>query len=147
MRVWPSEVPSHTVNFGAHACPTQPGRHRVAEPSVPVEEKVPDVGLSPLVAFGRPLVGSPTRSLQDFGHVTELPSGSEEWSAALATAPVPPVASHAATAARREIARLYDWSEIIYLLACTLSARLGPGYLDRLKPALAGKLPEAASAT
>lgn len=85
------------------------------------------------LASGRPVVGSPTRSLKDFSQVITLASNLEEWSAALAAALDPSIASQAAATVRQETARRYDWSEIIYGIAETICNRLGPAYAGRLQ--------------
>jgi glycosyltransferase involved in cell wall biosynthesis len=85
------------------------------------------------LASRRPVVGSPIRTLQDFRHVVSLAGNEEEWSIALAAALDPSVASSAATRARQETARRYDWSEIIYGMAATICGRLGPEYLSKLE--------------
>jgi len=85
------------------------------------------------LASGRPVVGSPIRSLLDFGHVIALPATIDEWSNALAIALKPQASSHTATLERQSIARQYDWSEIIDRIARTICQRLGPSFADRFE--------------
>ena len=85
------------------------------------------------LASGRPVVGSPIRTLRDFRHVVSLAGNLEEWSSALAAALHPSVVAPAATTARQDTARRYDWSEIIYRIVETICGRLGPEYLSRLE--------------
>jgi hypothetical protein len=85
------------------------------------------------LAGGRPVVGSPIRTLLDFRHVVSLASTLEEWSTALAAALEPSVVAPAATTARQDTARRYDWGEIVYGIAATICGRLGPEYLRRLE--------------
>ena len=85
------------------------------------------------LASGRPVVGSPVRSLQSFGEVIALASTPEAWSRALAAALTPRAASPAAAAVRQEIARQQDWSEIVHTIARTICERLGPEYAMRVR--------------
>jgi glycosyltransferase involved in cell wall biosynthesis len=85
------------------------------------------------LASGTPIVGSPIRTLRDFREVVSVADTLEDWSAALAAALDPAVRSPAATAARQDTARHYDWGELIYGIAETICRRLGPEYLRRLK--------------
>ncbi len=85
------------------------------------------------LASGRPVVGSRIRSLRDFRRTIALATTLDEWSGALATALVPPVASRGAATARQEVARQYDWSELVYSIARTLCERLGPEYAARVR--------------
>jgi glycosyltransferase involved in cell wall biosynthesis len=85
------------------------------------------------LASGRPVVGSPVRALREFAPVIALASTPEEWSDALARALVPPEASPDAAATRQDVARRYDWSELVHHLAATVCERLGPAYTARLR--------------
>jgi glycosyltransferase involved in cell wall biosynthesis len=85
------------------------------------------------LASGRPVVGSPIRSLQDFGHIIQLARTAEEWSAALNDMLAPPMHSSAQVEARRRVARQYDWNTLVARIARTLCSRLGPSYVERFE--------------
>lgn len=85
------------------------------------------------LASGRPVVGTPIRSLKDFGHVVALASTVEEWSKALAAALSPPIASREAAELRQATARRNDWNELVYRIAATICGRLGPTYAASLR--------------
>jgi glycosyltransferase involved in cell wall biosynthesis len=93
------------------------------------------------LASGRPVVGSPIRSLLDFGHVIALPTTIDEWSNALATALKPEASSKTATLKRQTIARQYDWSEIVDRIAGTICQRLGPTFAGRFERACETRRP------
>jgi glycosyltransferase involved in cell wall biosynthesis len=85
------------------------------------------------LASGRPVVGSPIRSLQDFAHVIRLARTTDEWSSALNDMLAPPIHAAAQVEARRHIARRYDWNTLVACIARTLCGRLGPSYLERFE--------------
>jgi glycosyltransferase involved in cell wall biosynthesis len=85
------------------------------------------------LASGRPVVGSPIRSLQDFAHVIRLARTTEEWSTALNDMLAPAVQSSPQVEARRHIAHQYDWNTLVEQIARTLCGRLGPSYVDRFE--------------
>lgn len=58
------------------------------------------------LATGRPVVGTPIRSLQDFGHVVRLARTPAEWSASIAEALEHP---EDGAAERRAVAQAHDW--------------------------------------
>jgi glycosyltransferase involved in cell wall biosynthesis len=87
------------------------------------------------LAGGRPVVGARIRSLLDFDHVIALPTTPDDWSSAIADAMLPSVNTREAVAARRDVARQYDWSEIIYKIANVICERLGPSFVERLHDA------------
>jgi glycosyltransferase involved in cell wall biosynthesis len=80
--------------------------------------------LQEYLASGRPVVGSPIRSLEAFREVVALAAGPAEWSAALREAwaagdePGP-------RAARQAVARAHDWDVLVRQVAATLAGRLG----------------------
>ena len=84
------------------------------------------------LASGRPVVGSPIRSLQDFRRVIALAGSVDQWQEAIAFSLTTAAADAAAAAARRAVARDHDWSEIIYRIAHTICDGLGPDYSARL---------------
>jgi hypothetical protein len=83
------------------------------------------------LASGKPVVGTPIRSLQDFTHVLQLASTVDDWCAALARALAPGLVGE--SAARQEVARKYDWSELIHRIAERICAHLNPELRDRLR--------------
>jgi glycosyltransferase involved in cell wall biosynthesis len=85
------------------------------------------------LASGRPVVGSPIRSLKDFHEVIALASSADEWCEALASALTPAAGAPAAAAARQNIARQYDWSELTYTIARTICERLNPELVKRIE--------------
>jgi glycosyltransferase involved in cell wall biosynthesis len=85
------------------------------------------------LAGGRPVVGSPIRSLLDFRRVVALASSTEEWSSALGEALQPPAASEAAAVVRQAVAQENDWTELIYRIASTICERLDPELGRRLE--------------
>jgi glycosyltransferase involved in cell wall biosynthesis len=85
------------------------------------------------LASGRPVVGSPIRSLQDFAHIIELARTPGEWSRALNDALAPAACSATQVEARRSIARQHDWHRLIARIARTMCRRLGPAYLERFE--------------
>jgi glycosyltransferase involved in cell wall biosynthesis len=76
------------------------------------------------LASGRPVVGTPIRSLLDYAHVVRLASTPDEWSEALAGALIEAAGSHERANLRRSIARQNDWGVQIDRLAQIISARL-----------------------
>jgi hypothetical protein len=83
------------------------------------------------LASGRPVVGSPIRSLQDFAHIIRLARTTDEWSQAIQDSLSPAACSAEHVEVRRRVARRHDWDRLVALLAQTLCSRLGPAYLER----------------
>jgi glycosyltransferase involved in cell wall biosynthesis len=83
------------------------------------------------LASGRPVVGSPIPSLQDFAHIIRLASTTDEWSQAIQDSLSPAACSAEQVEVRRRVARRHDWDRLVALLAQTLCSRLGPAYLER----------------
>lgn len=83
------------------------------------------------LASGRPVVGSPIQSLQDFGHVIRLARTPEEWSDALRNLIAPDASSVERIDARRTVAQEYDWNRLVWRIARSMCDRLGPSYRDR----------------
>ncbi len=81
------------------------------------------------LASGRPIVGSPVRSLQDFSKVIALAADVNEWSRALECALAPTAVDAKAVTTRQEIARQYDWKHLVQTLVRVLCERLGANYL------------------
>lgn len=61
------------------------------------------------LAAGRPTIGTPIRTLRDFGHVIDLASGADEWSAAIERALAPDANNAEAKERRQQVARRHDW--------------------------------------
>jgi glycosyltransferase involved in cell wall biosynthesis len=85
------------------------------------------------LASGRPVVGSPIRTLQDFAHVIRLARTTDEWSTALNDTLAPTNYSSAQVESRRHIARQYDWNTLVARIARIMCGRLGPSYLKRFE--------------
>jgi len=85
------------------------------------------------LASGRPVVGTPIRSLLDFPGTVWLASTTEDWSAVLEAALGGQAMSAACVAARQAVAREHDWSELIYRIAKSVCEHLGPEFEQRLK--------------
>jgi colanic acid/amylovoran biosynthesis glycosyltransferase len=85
------------------------------------------------LASGRPIVGSPIRSLQDFDHVIKLAETTDAWSQALRDSLAPGACSSAQVEARRSVARKHDWDKLVTLVAQTLCMRLGPAYREQFE--------------
>jgi len=85
------------------------------------------------LATGRPVVGSPIRSLQDFAHVIRLARTTEEWSQAIHDSLSPALNSADHVEARRRVARQHDWDELAKLIARTMCWRLGLSYQNIFK--------------
>jgi glycosyltransferase involved in cell wall biosynthesis len=59
------------------------------------------------------VVSSPVETVLGFGHVVTLASGVDEWASALAAALAPEANTPAAVAARRAVAKDYDWTLLV----------------------------------
>ena len=92
--------------------------------------------LNESLASGRPCVGSPIRTLQEFSSVLDLARTEDEWSEAIATALTPSRRSEACSAARREVARRHDWDLLVHQIATALCDKLGPSYRQRLQQSM-----------
>ena len=85
------------------------------------------------LASGRPVVGSPIRSLREFADIIRLARTTDEWSQALKESLAPAACSAVPVESRRNVARRHDWNELIRLIVYTLCGRLGPSYLERFE--------------
>ena len=85
------------------------------------------------LASGRPVVGSPIRSLREFADIIRLARTTDEWSQALKESLALAACSAVQVKARRNVARRHDWNELIRLIVYTLCGRLGPSYLERFE--------------
>lgn len=88
------------------------------------------------LASGRPAVGIPMRTLQDFAHVVGLARSLDEWSDALRAALAPEANTPAARARRQTVARAHDWSALVQRMAGIVARRLGEADYERLREAL-----------
>jgi glycosyltransferase involved in cell wall biosynthesis len=80
------------------------------------------------LAAGRPVVGSPIRSLEEFRGIIALAESPEEWSAALSEALTPASLAPDHCEARRTVARDYDWDTIVHGIAGAICGGLGGDY-------------------
>jgi len=87
------------------------------------------------LAAGRPVVATPIRSLQEFRGVIELATTEEEWSRALEQSLSVEAQSPAQALGRQDVARGYDWNDLVQKIAYTMCDGLGPAYCDRLQEA------------
>ena len=77
------------------------------------------------LAAGRPVVGSPIRSLEEFRGTIALAESSEEWSTALSEALSSSSLAPDRCEARRAVARAYDWNALARGVARIICERLG----------------------
>lgn len=89
--------------------------------------------LGEYLASGRPVVGSPLPTHEEFADVIALARSPEEWSRALVRALDPSESRPERVEARRRIARRFDWSRLVERVAGTICERLGPSQLARFE--------------
>ena len=94
--------------------------------------------LHEFLASGRPVVGTPIRSLQEFSHIIKIPDTPDAWSIALTDSLSAAANCSARVDARRSVARQHDWNTLVRQVARILAERLGPTYLDRFEKAAPG---------
>jgi glycosyltransferase involved in cell wall biosynthesis len=80
------------------------------------------------LAGGKPIVGSPIRSLLDFAHVIKLANTLEEWSQALTESLAADAVSIDQIQKRRSIAKQVDWATLVHKIAGSMCTRLGSPY-------------------
>ena len=80
------------------------------------------------LAGGKPIVGSPIRSLLDFARVIKLANTPEQWSQALAESLASDAVSVGQIQHRRSIAKQVDWATLVREIAGSLCTRLGSPY-------------------
>lgn len=80
------------------------------------------------LAGGKPIVGSPIRSLLDFTHVIKLANTPEEWSQALTESLTADAVSTDQIQRRRSIAKQVDWATLVHDIAGSMCTRLGSPY-------------------
>jgi glycosyltransferase involved in cell wall biosynthesis len=85
------------------------------------------------LASGRPVVGTPIRSLQEFSHIITIADTPYAWSMALTDSLSAAANRSERVDARRSVARQHDWNILVRQVARILAERLGPTYLDRLE--------------
>jgi len=88
------------------------------------------------LAGGRPVVGTPIRSLLDFSGIVRLADTGDDWSRALTAALAPEAMSAKNVEARRSIARQHDWNKLVQGIAGTFCERLGPAYHERFEKSI-----------
>jgi glycosyltransferase involved in cell wall biosynthesis len=84
------------------------------------------------LASGRPTVGTPIRSLEEFSGMVTLARSAEEWSVALADALSPAANKAELCAARQAVAKRHDWELHVRTIAMTLLDRVAPELLPTL---------------
>lgn len=94
------------------------------------------------LASGRPTVGTPINSLEEFSAVVKLARSTDEWSAALAYALSPAANSPEARLARQAVAKCHDWELQVRSIAMTLAERVAPELVAALPIACAGAVGE-----
>jgi glycosyltransferase involved in cell wall biosynthesis len=83
------------------------------------------------LASGRPVVGTPIRTLRDFAHVVGIAEGVEAWSTALEAALSAEADSPAAVERRVAVARRHDWDRIAHRVARVIAHGVGPEAVRR----------------
>jgi glycosyltransferase involved in cell wall biosynthesis len=85
------------------------------------------------LAGGRPVVGSPIRTLRDFEGTIGLARSPEAWSTAIEAALSPAAQAEEARSARRATARRHDWGAIAHHVAAELATLAGPDVAERFE--------------
>ena len=83
------------------------------------------------LAGGKPIVGTPIRSLLDFAHVIRLASTQDEWSRALTESLAPEAISIDQVEKRRSVAKQFDWDTLVHEIARSICKRLGSPYREQ----------------
>ena len=83
------------------------------------------------LASGRPVVGAPIRSLQEFADVVRIGRTVEEWSSAIAESLTGAARSAQQVEARQRVACDYAWDKLTHRVAATITSGLGQSYRDR----------------
>jgi glycosyltransferase involved in cell wall biosynthesis len=89
------------------------------------------IKLHEYLAGGKPIVGTPIRSLLEFAHVIKLASTPSEWSRAVTESLAPDAISIDQIEKRRSIAKQFDWETIVHDIARSMCNRLGPPYREQ----------------
>lgn len=83
------------------------------------------------LASGKPVVGTPIRSLESFGHVIALARNVREWEKSICAALSPAATQVDSVEERKMIAKDHDWSALVQRIAQTICGRLGQDTADR----------------
>jgi glycosyltransferase involved in cell wall biosynthesis len=89
--------------------------------------------LHEFLASGRPVVGTPIRSVQEFSHIITIADTPDAWSIALTDSLSVAANRSERVDARRSVARQHDWNILVRQVARILAERLGTTYLDRFE--------------
>lgn len=84
------------------------------------------------LAAGKPTIGTPIRTLQDYSTVVDLASTSEEWCDALQRNLRAEYSREIMIKARKAVAREYDWQISVDRIARSICKLSGSRYVDRL---------------
>ncbi len=103
----------------------------------PYTECIYPLKLHEYLATGRPVVGTPIRTLREFDQVVTLAEGPEGWSRAIEAALSPAENAHERREARRRVARAHDWDALVLRIARTMAGDLGEEEASRLEARLA----------
>ena len=77
------------------------------------------------LAGGKPVVGTPIRSLESFGHVIALARNVGEWEESIRAALSPTATQVDVVEGRRMVAQEHDWNALVKRIAQTICERLG----------------------
>lgn len=77
------------------------------------------------LASGRPVVATPIRSLESFGHVVALARNLSEWEESIRAALSPTATQVDSVEERRKVAQKYEWDGLVKRIAQTICERLG----------------------
>jgi glycosyltransferase involved in cell wall biosynthesis len=89
------------------------------------------------LATGRPVIGTPIRSLEEFADVVRLARTADEWSVAFWEMLSPRACTAQAVQARRRVAAQHEWNVLVERIARVLCGRLGEDYARRFDAACA----------
>lgn len=93
---------------------------------MPYTEYIYPLKLHEYLATGRPVVGTPIRSLQEHPDVVRLASTVDEWGQALEEALDPASMSPGRVEARKAVARHHDWNPLTDRIAAFMAPGRGP---------------------
>ncbi|HHI92018.1 MAG TPA: glycosyltransferase [Gammaproteobacteria bacterium] len=84
------------------------------------------------LAAGKPIVGAPLESLQEFPEYIHFAETADEWAAGIQQALSDSSQSREMVNARKNIAREHDWDVLVSRIAFKICENLGPDYVARL---------------
>lgn len=84
------------------------------------------------LATGRPVIGTPIRSLQEFSRIIPLATSVEDWLTTINLLLQKHTNSEAEINKRKSIAKEYDWDNITYKIAEVFCSQLGKEYVSKL---------------